>query len=92
MKTFQIGYKLYYVETSEWGTETIKAKNKQEALMSFAKMKSVEGGSFPRYSDWRWNEGTWLAVFRYIKEVKLVTCPHCLGKGEISVNEAMSEV
>lgn len=92
MKTFEIGYKLYYGEISDWGTEIIKAQTKHEAFKNFIKNKSVEGGSLPRYTDWRWNEGVWLAVFRYIKEVKLVTCPHCLGEGVISVNEAMSEV
>lgn len=92
MKTFQIGYKLYYGETSDWGTETIKAKNKQEALLSFTKKRSVERGSSSRCTDWRWNEGSWLAAFRYIKEVKLIACPHCCGIGVIPVNEEMSEV
>jgi len=52
IKTFQIGYKLFYGETSEWGTETIRAETKQQALMDFAKSRSISKQSLLHYANW----------------------------------------
>lgn len=66
MKTFEIGFKLVYGETSEWGLALIRAVTKSEALKRFAKRKRVKDCRVTRRSLWRWNEGVWSASFRYI--------------------------
>lgn len=75
-KTFEIGFKLYYGETSEWGIETLRAATKEEALREFARRKRIEESKLTPFRNWRWGEGVWSASLRYVKEVKHVACPH----------------
>ena len=84
-KLFAISYKLRYAETSDWGTEYLKANNKEHALSIFAKSRKVLTTKFKSFNDWRWEEGVWSAEFRNIKQVKEVPCPHCSGTGIIKI-------
>jgi hypothetical protein len=36
--------------------------------------------------DNEWEEGDWLMVFRYVKEVTVKPCPHCGGTGQIAID------
>lgn len=82
-KLFAISYKLRYYETSDWGTEYIKARNKDQALNSFIRSRKIRPNKFKGVNEWHWEEGAWSAEFWNIKEVKEVPCPHCKGKGII---------
>ncbi|MBI3577963.1 MAG: hypothetical protein HY089_00965 [Ignavibacteriales bacterium] len=84
MKTYEIGYKLYYGETSDAATEYIKAKNRLEALRTFARNRELRKSKFTNLSSWQWEEGVWRAAFKYVKEVRVQPCPHCGGTGEMS--------
>jgi len=84
-KLFAINYKLRYAETSDWGTEYIKAKTKSQALNNFAKLRKIRKSKFQNIQDWKWEEGVWLAEFRNIAEVKAMTCSHCSGTGVIHI-------
>lgn len=82
---FAISYKLRYSETSDWGAEYLKAKNEEQALKIFAKMKEISTAEFKSFEDWEWEEGVWSAKFWNIKEVKEIPCPHCNGTGIIHI-------
>jgi len=82
-KIFAINYKLRYAETSDWGTEYLKAHNKEQALSIFAKSRKIPTTKFKGFNDWHWEEGIWSAEFRNIKQVKETPCPHCNGTGII---------
>jgi len=82
-KLFAINYKLWYAETSDWGTEYVKANDKTQALSSFAKLRKIKPDKFKSIKEWSWEEGVWRAEFRYIKQVKEATCHHCGGTGKI---------
>ncbi len=84
-KIFAISYKLRYAETSDWGTEYLKAINKGQALSLFAKSRKVSTTKFKDFNDWHWEEGVWSAEFWNIKQVKETPCPHCSGTGIIKV-------
>jgi len=84
-KTFAISYKLRYAETSDWGIEYLKAISKEHALKSFARIRKIPTRKFNRVSEWRWEEGVWLAEFRHIKQIKEMPCPHCSGSGIIKI-------
>ena len=82
-KLFVISFKLRYGETSEWGTEYIKAQQQKKALNIFAKIKKIPTKKFNSVDEWSREEGVWLAKFRGIKQVKETICPHCNGSGII---------
>ncbi len=82
-KLFAISYKLRYYETSDWGTEYIKARNKDQALSSFMRSRKIRSNKFKSVNEWHWEEGVWSAEFWNITEVKEVQCPHCNGTGII---------
>ncbi len=82
---FAISYKLRYAETSDSGSEYIKANNKDEALSCFAKMKKIPTDKFKNVTEWEWEEGVWSAEFRNIEVVKQSPCPHCNGTGIIHI-------
>ncbi|MBI4547166.1 MAG: hypothetical protein HY707_04245 [Ignavibacteriae bacterium] len=92
MKTFEIGYKMYYHETSEWGVELVNARTIQNALKTFLRKGSIKDKNLSQAPNWKWWEGDWYYAFRYSKEVKVVSCPHCSGTGVISVYEELSKV
>jgi len=72
-KSFEIGFKLYYGESSEWGTETLRATTREDALQEFARHKKIGGSKLIPFQDWSWNEGVWDASFRYVKRVDQVS-------------------
>jgi hypothetical protein len=80
-KIFAIDYKLRYAETSDWGTEYLRASNREQALSIFAKSKGIRRTKFKSFDDWQWEEGVWSAEFRNIKLVIEEPCPHCNGTG-----------
>lgn len=84
-KLFEISYKLRYGETSEGGSEYIKAYSKAEALEKFAKQRKISKKKFKSYNDWSWVEGVWSAEFWNIMQVKEMPCPHCYGTGTIKI-------
>ncbi|MBI3585724.1 MAG: hypothetical protein HY088_01175 [Ignavibacteriales bacterium] len=84
MKTYEISYKLYYGETSDVATEHIQAKNRLEALRTFAQHRELRRRKFTNLANWKWEEGVWQAAFKYVKEVQVRPCPHCNGTGEMS--------
>ena len=84
-KTFEIGYKGYYREHSEWYTDHIKAANEKRALKEFAKEHRFKLVNYIEPENCRWEEGEWFMSLRYIKEVKIQPCSHCGGKGVVSV-------
>lgn len=84
MKTFEIGFKLVYGETSEWGVEIIRAVTKRKALHRFARLKHIRDFLSTPSSKWDWSEGVWRASFRYVKEARFIPCPHCEGSGLVS--------
>ena len=86
VRTYEIGYKGYYYEMSEWYSCVIEAINKQDALKQFAQQRDLELPS-REIESWRWEEGPWLMTFRYIKEVELRECPHCHGTGILQTAE-----
>lgn len=84
-KLFAISYKLRYAETSDWGTEYLKASNKGQALSIFAKKRKISTDKFKSFNDWYWEEGVWLAQFWNIIQVKEIPCSHCSGTGIIHI-------
>lgn len=82
-KLFAISYKLRYAETSDCGTEYLKASSKEQALINFAKSRKIRMQKFKCVNEWHWEEGVWMGEFRNIKQVKKMPCPHCSGIGII---------
>ena len=86
MRTYEIGYKGYYCETSESYNCVVQAKDVQDALRRFAEERELE---LPRceIDNWHWEDGLWWMAFRYIKEVEIQTCPHCHGTGTLRIEK-----
>jgi len=84
-KLFSISYKLRYAETSDWGSEYLRANNKKQALSLFAKKRKISTAKFKSSDDWCWEEGVWSAQFWNITQVKEIPCPHCSGTGIIKI-------
>jgi hypothetical protein len=84
-KLYAISYKLWYAETSDWGTEYVKAESKTQALNAFAKFKKIALSKINHPDRWKWEEGVWIAEFWNVKQVKEMPCPHCGGKGIVHV-------
>jgi len=73
---FEIGYKGFLGQESEWFTERVRAINHSDALELFAKHHRIKGEA-PKWETWRWEDNDWLMGMRYCKEVKKVRCPAC---------------
>ena len=84
-KTYEVGYKGYYHEYSEWHTCYIQAGSEQQALRKFANQHRINSVKGDDPENWRWEDGDWYMAFRYIKEVSVKPCPHCRGIGVVSV-------
>jgi hypothetical protein len=84
-KTYEVGYKGYYHEHSEWYTCYIQAGNEQQALRKFAGQHKINPVNGDDPENWRWEDGDWFMVFRYIKEVGIKPCPHCRGTGVVAI-------
>jgi len=84
MRTYEIGYKGYYGETSESYSCVVQAKDERSAIRRFAQEREIElpGDDI---DNWRWEDGPWWVAFRYIKEVEIQTCPTCHGAGTVRI-------
>ncbi len=87
MNTFRIGYKSFYRETSDHHSDYIEADNRIAALKVFAKEHKIPKASRQQPDKWKWWDGEWLYEFRVVEPVKIIPCPHCSGKGEITAFE-----
>ncbi len=87
LKTYEIQFKCYYGETSDYGCTFIQARDQNAALRKFARQKRL-GKVDPGDADnWTWECGVWFERFKFIKEVEIVPCPYCEGKGEVAVDK-----
>lgn len=87
MNTFRIGYKTFYRETSDHHSDYVQAESESAALKAFAKEHNISRANRRKPDNWEWWDGESLCVFRAIEPVTVIPCPHCNGKGEISVLE-----
>jgi len=85
MKTFEIQYKCYYGETSDYGCEYVRARDKNAALRKFARSRGMYKVDLENVDNWRWESGVWFEKFKYIQEVDVIPCPHCGGTGEVAI-------
>jgi hypothetical protein len=85
MKTYKIGFKGFYRETSDHLCEYIRRRNKTAALKAFAETHKVPNANVRQPKKWQWWEDEWLYEFRGIEPVKVVSCPDCAGTGKIAV-------
>jgi hypothetical protein len=86
MKRFEIGFKGFYREQSEWYTDHVRARERQGALKTFARKHGIKIRNYGRPAHWQWWDNEWLMQFRYIKPVVKVRCSACQGTGLISVS------
>ena len=87
MRTFRIGYKSFYRETSDHHSDYIHAENESAALEVFAKRHKIPTESTLPPDKWTWWDSEWLCEFRAIESVNVLPCPHCDGNGEIAVSQ-----
>jgi len=73
---FEIGYKGFLGEQSEWFTEHIQAGNLNQALGLFAKRHGLKA-EVEAWETWTWDDNDWLMEIRYCKEVKRARCRTC---------------
>lgn len=95
-KTYEIGYKGFYCEHTEWFTAYMKAIDEKEARRKFVTehfitRQDIEDGDFDAFKRGEsdkliWWEAEWLMDFRYLKEVNMKPCPLCGGTGKIAVD------
>lgn len=86
LQVFQIAFKSYYHELSDWNSEYITALTELDALKKFASRHNIPSSQNQPPNDWRWWDGEWYMSFRFIRQVqqKPRACPHCQGTGIIS--------
>ena len=89
LKVFEIAYKCYYHELSDWAHDLIRAKDKTNALRIFASRHHIKTRQGEQPENWRWWDGDWYMSFRYIHEIEQTPgpCPHCHGTGIIPTSE-----
>jgi len=89
VKVFQIAYKTFYHEMSDWSSEYIKTTNRKDALRIFASRHNIKPSRNKSPQNWRWWNGEWYMSFRFIREIKQKpqVCPCCKGTGAILVGE-----
>ncbi len=82
-KVFQIAYKSFYHELSDWQSEYIGAATRKDALWIFASHHNIGVSKTQSPKNWRWWDGEWYMSFRFIRQVKQrpKPCPHCHGTG-----------
>jgi hypothetical protein len=83
-KVFEIGFKGYFGESSEWYSEHIKARNEGAALQKFAHTHKIKKNKSETTEIKEWWDNDWLMKFQYIKPVSIIKCPHCFGEGVIA--------
>ena len=62
------------------------ANGKLPALRQFARRHQISIPKSHDLTDWKWEEGEWLHVFKLINDVTLRPCPRCGGSGEIEIH------
>lgn len=85
MKTFEIQYINRYYEEKTYSVEIIKAISETVALKKFAKLFKIKDYQQLFDPTFRWEDGMWMTSFKCINEVNEIVCPHCHGKGKISI-------
>lgn len=85
LQVFEVGYKCYYHELSDWARDHIRAKDKKNALRIFASRHYIKARRGEQAENWRWWDGDWYMSFRYIHEVEQTPkpCPRCHGMGTV---------
>lgn len=78
---FEVGFKGFYRETSEYFTEHIRANNPEEALGKFCRMNKIDITAPQQTENMQWWDGEWLMSYRYIRDVITSPCPYCDGSG-----------
>ena len=86
MKTYAISYKSYYHELCDWSCVYVRARDQESALRQFARRHQISIPKSHDLTDWKWEEGEWLHVFKLINDVTLRPCPRCGGSGEIEIH------
>ena len=88
-RVFQVAYKSFYHELSDWNSEYINATTKKDALRVFASRHNIGVSENKSPKNWRWWDDEWYMSFRFIREVdqKPKVCPCCHGTGIIVVGE-----
>jgi hypothetical protein len=81
---FEVGFKGYYREISEHFTKHIRANNSEEAFKKFCRMQKIRDTTLQHAENLQWWDGEWLMLYRYVREVEVIPCPHCDGLGVIT--------
>jgi len=68
MKMFEIAYKRYYHDLSDWSVDYLKARNQRDALRIFANRHRIKSRRIKGSQDWYWWDGEWYMSLRYIRE------------------------
>jgi hypothetical protein len=84
LKTFEVVFKEYYHELSDWTSENIRATNERDALRSFAKRHGLRPMADP--TTWEWYEGDWQFAFRQICLATMQDCLSCGGSGKVPIH------
>ena len=69
MNSYEIECKYFYYETSEYGSEIIRASTKNAALKKFAKLRNLPQLKITNYEFERWWEGDWFVKVKHIKQI-----------------------
>ena len=85
MKTYEVGYKAYYHEHTDWCADYIRATDKTAALKRFAKKHKITEAANTKPLYWHWWEEDWFMALAYIKPITEKECPHCDGTGLLHV-------
>lgn len=86
-RLFEIGFKGYYGEGSEWHAERVRAVTRADALRIFAARHRLKGATSRNADEWRWWDGDWFMAFRYVKKADTRRCPSCRGSGQVPIGE-----
>ncbi len=83
LRLFQVAYKRYYHELSEWSCDYVRARDTKDALRIFGNRHRIRQLDVNHAEDWRWWDGECYLSFRFIRETtqKPKACPHCQGTG-----------
>jgi len=88
MKTFGVYFVRRRDDLKHHLTAIIKADTKTVALQKFARKFKIKDYTLLMDDQFRWWKEDWMCNFGCIHEVEEITCPHCRGKGKVSVNVA----
>ncbi len=88
LKIFEIAYKRYHRELSDWSVDYLRAKDQQNALRIFTNRHRIKIHRSPHTQDLYWWDGEWYMSLRYIRETDQQPrpCQHCRGTGIVVTN------